>query len=168
MADNGTLILLKFEPELKGESQIKGSEGQIDILSWSWGMTQSGSAHIGGGAGTGKVSVRDVTLVKHVDSSSPNLVKQCCNGKHFDKATLSIFKAGESGGKKPLAYYTLKMKDGLISSVTTGEMDGGGRMVETIGLNFAAFEIEYDPQQAGGSGSGKIPAKWNIAKNDES
>jgi len=168
MADNGTLILLKFEPELKGESVINGHTGEIDILSWSWGMTQSGSSHIGGGAGTGKVSVRDITVVKHVDSASPNLVKFCCSGKHWEKASLTVYKAGSSQGKEPLAYFTVKMKDGIISSLTTGEMDGNGRMVETVGLNFAAFEIEYDPQVASGSGSGKIPAKWSIAKNSES
>jgi type VI secretion system secreted protein Hcp len=168
MSDNGTLVLLKFEPELKGESVIKDHVGEIDILSWSWGMTQSGSSHVGGGGGTGKVSVRDITVVKHVDSSSPNLIKQCCNGRHFTSATLTVYKVGEGAGDKMLQYFMVKMKDGLISSLTTGEMDGSGRMVETVGLNFAAFELEYTPQASSGSGSGKIPAKWNIAKNSES
>ena len=161
-------IFLKFEPELKGESVDKEHKDEIDVMSWSWGMTQSGTSHSGGGSGSGKVSVRDVTIVKHVDKASPNLIKQCCNGKHFTGATLVVRKAGGSSGDKPLPYFTLKMKDGLISSITTGEVDQDGRMVETIGLNFAAFEIEYDPQAATGSGSGKIPAKWNIAKNAES
>ena len=161
-------IFLKFEPELKGESVDKENKDWIDVVSWSWGMTQSGSAHTGGGAGTGKVSVRDVTIVKHVDKATPNLIKQCCNGKHFTSALLTVRKAGASDGKKALPYFKLKMKDGLVSSVTTGEVDQDGRMVETIGLNFAAFEIEYDPQAAGGSGSGVVPAKWNIASNSES
>ena len=36
---------------LKGESIDKTHAGEIDVLAWSWGMSNSGSAHIGGGAG---------------------------------------------------------------------------------------------------------------------
>jgi hypothetical protein len=33
-------------------------------------MANSGTAHIGGGAGAGKVSVQDLTLTKYMNSSS--------------------------------------------------------------------------------------------------
>ena len=33
--------------DLKGESQVKGFENQIQILAWSWGMSQSGTTHHG-------------------------------------------------------------------------------------------------------------------------
>jgi len=45
---------------VKGESKDKNHPQQIDVLAWSWGMSNSGSAHVGGGAGSGKVSVHDV------------------------------------------------------------------------------------------------------------
>ena len=35
-------IFLKFEPEIKGESMQTGYDGQIEILSYSWGVTQAG------------------------------------------------------------------------------------------------------------------------------
>ena len=34
-----------------GESKIQRHENEIDVLAWSWGMSQSGSMHIGGGGG---------------------------------------------------------------------------------------------------------------------
>ncbi len=34
---------------VKGESKDHQYKDQIDILSWSWGMSQSGSMHAGGG-----------------------------------------------------------------------------------------------------------------------
>ncbi|HKP55169.1 MAG TPA: type VI secretion system tube protein Hcp [Polyangiales bacterium] len=157
-------IFLKID-DIKGESVVDGHKDEIDVLSWSWGMTQSGSSHVAGGSGTSKVSVRDITIVKRVDRSSPNLIKLCCNGKHFTIAALTVRKAG---GDKPLEYFKMKLHNGLISSLTTGEVDQDGSMIETIGLNFAAFELEYDPQTKTGTGSGKVPAKWNIAKNSES
>jgi hypothetical protein len=50
------------------------------------GMANSGTAHIGGGAGAGKVSVQDLTLTKYVDSSSE---------WHEDKEHLGRFIAPE-------------------------------------------------------------------------
>jgi type VI secretion system secreted protein Hcp len=157
-------IFLKID-DIKGESVDGKHKDEIDILSWSWGMTQSGSSHVAGGSGTSKVSVRDITIVKRVDRASPNLIKLCCNGKHFNLALLTVRKAA---GDTPLEYFKMKLHNGLISSLTTGEVDQDGHMIETVGLNFASFEIEYDPQGASGAGSGKVPAKWNIAKNNES
>jgi type VI secretion system secreted protein Hcp len=157
-------IFLKID-DIKGESVDDKHKDEVDVLSWSWGMTQSGTSHVGGGSGTSRVSVRDITVVKHVDRASPNLMKLCCNGTHFKLATLIVRKAG---GKAPLEYLKLKLHNGLISSLTTGEVDQDGRMVETIGLNFAAFECDYTPQKPDGSGDAPIPAKWNIAKNNES
>jgi len=157
-------IFLKID-DIKGESVVDGHKDEIDVLSWSWGMTQAGSSHVAGGSGTSKVSVRDITIVKRVDRSSPNLIKLCCNGKHFTLAALVVRKAA---GDQALEYFKMKLHNGLISSLTTGEVDQDGAMIETVGLNFAAFEIEYDPQTKSGSGGGKVPAKWNIAKNSES
>jgi Type VI secretion system effector, Hcp len=73
-----------------GESKDKIHINEIDALSWTWGMTNSGSAHVGGGAG----SVQDVTLSKFVDSSSPKLMLVCCNGTHYPSAVLTVRKAG--------------------------------------------------------------------------
>ena len=67
-----------------GESQDKAHGKEIDILAWSWGMSNSGSAHVGGGAGSGKVSVQDLSVTKYIDSSSAQIMLSCCDGTHFD------------------------------------------------------------------------------------
>ena len=43
---------------------------EIDVLAWSWGMSQSGSMHMGGG-GAGKVNVQDLSFTKYIDKSTP-------------------------------------------------------------------------------------------------
>ncbi len=65
--------------DVTGESKDKVHTKEIDVLSWSWGMSNSGSAHVGGGAGSGKVNVQDIQVTKYVDSSSPKLMLACCN-----------------------------------------------------------------------------------------
>jgi type VI protein secretion system component Hcp len=50
-------ICLKIDG-VEGESSIAKHEGEIDVLSWNWGMTQSASAHISTGAGSGSADVQ--------------------------------------------------------------------------------------------------------------
>jgi type VI secretion system secreted protein Hcp len=58
---------------IKGESRDAKHKDEIEVLSWAWGLSQSGGATHGGGAGAGKVSVKDLTFTHHVDKASPSL-----------------------------------------------------------------------------------------------
>src|SRR6267378_4032700 len=111
-------MFLKLD-DIKGEARDATHKDEIQVVNWSWGMNQSGSMHTGTGGGSGKVKVNDLTFTKHVDKSSPNLIMACCTGRHFKESTLTIRKAGD----KPLEYLKIKMKDVLVSFVSTG---GGG------------------------------------------
>lgn len=154
--------LLKIEGA-EGESKIKGHEGEIDVLSWSWGMTQSGTMHVGGGGGKGKVSVQDISVTKNVDKASPLLIKMCCTGEHFETATLYARKAG----KDPLEYLKVTMTKVLISSINTGGTDAEEGPIENLTLNFKAFEVDYVPQKDDGSGDADIIFSFDIAADAE-
>jgi type VI secretion system secreted protein Hcp len=154
---------LQFDPAVKGESVAKGMEGQIDILAWSWGMSQSGTTHMGTGGGAGKVAIQDLSFTKYVDSSSPNLLAKCCTGEHFTTATLTIRKPG----KTPLDYLIIVFTDLIISSVSVGGSGGEERLTENITINFSKFEHKYRKQKTDGSGDSWIPAGYDIAKNAE-
>nr|WP_288106718.1 type VI secretion system tube protein Hcp [Limnobacter sp.] len=148
---------------VEGESVDKVHAKEIDISSWSWGMSQSGTTHVARGGGAGKVSVQDVTITKLVDKATPNLIKACCNGKHFEEAVITVRKAGE----KPLEYIILTMKDVLVTNVSEGGSGGEDRLSESITLNFAEFSYVYVPQKRDGGPEGKIEATFNIATNSE-
>lgn len=156
-------IFIKID-DIQGETADKAHPNEIQVLSWSWAMSQSGTSHSGTGSGAGKVQVQDLQFVKHVDKSSPNLIKMCCSGKHFQKADIVMRKAGGSA----LEYIKLTLKDGLIASVTMGGSHGEELLTETVTLNFASFSYVYLPQDAKGAGKGANTANWNIAKNSES
>ena len=147
--------------DLKGESVDDVHADEIDVLAWSWGMSQSGTTHIGKGGGGGKVNVQDISITKYVDKSSLNLMIMCCNGTTFEEAVLVVRKAGEN----PLEYLKITMKLGIISSISTGGSGGEDRLTENITLNFAEFESEYTPQMEDGSGDAAVVAGFDIAKN---
>ena len=155
-------IILKIEG-VDGESVIQDHEDEIDVLAWSWGMSQSGSMHVGGGGGAGKVNIQDVSLTKYVDKASPNLMRACCDGEHLPEATLTIRKAG----KDALDYLKIKMSPVLVTSLDTGGSGGEDRLTENVTLNFAKVEVGYTPQKQDGTGDAEISLIWNIEKNVE-
>ena len=100
---------------IKGESQDAKHKDEIDVLSWSWGVSQSGIAGHGGGGGAGKASFHDFTFTHHVDKASPLVMKACATGQHISDATITVRKAGET----PVEYLKIKLTDILISGVQT-------------------------------------------------
>jgi len=146
---------------LKGESKDSKHKGEIDVLAWSWGMSNSGSAHLGGGAGSGKVNVQDLSFTKYIDTSSPDMMLACCNGKHFDEATLIVRKAGE----KPLEYLKIKLTEVLVTSLSTGGSGGEDRLTENVTLNFAKVNLDYTEQTVTGGEGAKPKMGWDISGN---
>jgi len=144
-----------------GESRDDSHKKEIDVLSWSWGATQSGSGHVGGGSGAGKVHVQDLSITKYVDAASHLLLLDCCNGQHIKKGTLVVRKAGAT----PLEYVKLTMEEIIVTHIGTGGSGGEDRLTETVTLNFSKFKFEYTPQKADGSGDGAKEAGWDIAAN---
>jgi len=149
--------------DVKGEAQDKSHKEEIDVLAWSWGMSQSGTMHTGGGGGGGKVSVQDISITKWLDKSSPVLMQYCSTGKQFAEAILTVRKAG---GDSPLEYLIITMKDVIVTSISTGGSGGEDRLTENTSLNFSQYKVEYQPQKPDGSAEGgKIPWEFDIAAN---
>ena len=146
---------------LKGESVDHQHKEKIDVLAWSWGMSNSGTTHVGGGGGAGKVHVQDLSFTKYIDKSTPDLMLSACNGKHFDDATLVVRKAGE----KPLEYLVITMTEVLITSVSTGGSGGEDRLTENVTLNFAKVKVDYKEQLKSGGAGASPTMTWNIAEN---
>ncbi|MCO6456058.1 MAG: type VI secretion system tube protein Hcp [Pirellulaceae bacterium] len=154
-------MFLNIEGEIGGESQDKTHKGEIDVLAWSWGMSQSGSFHAGGGGGAGKANFQDISVTKWIDKSSPILMLYCANGDHFAKAVLTVRKAG----KNPLEYLLVEMKDVLVTAVSTGGSGGEDRLTENVTLNFREVAVKYKEQKSDGTGEAPKIFTWNIAEN---
>lgn len=154
-------MFLDIEGEIAGESQDSVHKDEIDVLAWSWGMSQSGSFHHGGGGGAGKANFQDISITKWIDKSSPILMLYTANGDHFKNAKLTVRKAG----KKPLEYLIITMKDVLITSVSTGGSGGEDKLTENVTLNFRECGVKYVEQKPDGGEGAKPEFKWNIAEN---
>lgn len=146
---------------IDGESVDKSHGKEIDILAWSWGMSQSGTFHAGAGGGAGKANFQDISVTKWVDKASATLMAKIATGDHIPKARLTVRKAG----KTPLEYVIIDMEKVMITSYSTGGSGGEDRLTENITLNFAKVKVKYVPQKEDGSGDAEIEFGFDIAAN---
>jgi type VI secretion system secreted protein Hcp len=148
--------------DIKGESLDAKHKDEVEVLSWSWGVTQSSSIGQGGAAGTGKASFNDFNFTHHIDKASPNLMKACATGHHVKEATITVRKAGKSQQE----FLIIKMNDIIITSVApsgSGEQDA--ITAENVALRFAKIDLEYRPQKADGSLDAGVHFKYDITAN---
>lgn len=149
---------------IKGESLEKGYEGQIQLQSWSWGATQTGSFAHGSGGGAGKVSMQDFHFDMETCKASPELLLHCCTGQHIPEAMLTCRKSGQKGEQQK--FMQIKFYDLLISSYSTGgNQSSQGLPIESISFNYSKMEMEYFEQDAKGATKPASKAGYDLKKN---
>jgi type VI secretion system secreted protein Hcp len=147
--------------DIKGESLDNKHPDEVEVLSWSWGVTQSGSLAHGGGGGEGKASFHDVNFTHHVDKASPVLMKACATGEHIKEATITVRKAGQ--GQQD--FLIIKMSDVIVTSVASSVDSEGAATAESVALEFAKVDLEYKPQKPDGSLDVGLHFKYDLKAN---
>ena len=156
-------MFINMGAKIKGEStdKVQGPKGDIDVLAWSWGMSQSGTTHMGGGGGAGKANFQDISFTKYIDKSTNGLMTALAKGSHIDKVVLLVRKAGE-GQKK---YLEITMQTVIVTSISTGGSGGEDRLTENVTLNFAKVKFAYAMQDSKGGVGADADFAWDIAAN---
>ena len=146
----------------KGEATDDKHKDEIDIESFSWGMTHP--VQLGGtGHSAGETTASQLVVTKTVCKASPNLMKFCMNAKVFPEVLLTCRKRGEN----PIDYMKIKMKNAMVGSLQDSGSGEGAPAHESVSFAFTAVEVEYTPQKDDGSADGAVTMKWDFAKNKE-
>jgi type VI secretion system secreted protein Hcp len=133
----------------------------IDILSFSFGATQTaviGAGSSGGEARAGRASVSDVTIMKVLDKTSPLLFDDCVTGNYLTKVDLIYDKPM---GDSQEDYFKIHMEDALITSI---QLSGSSENpVESISFAFSKVKVSYNPEEDG-SLKGFIDKGFDVLK----
>jgi type VI secretion system secreted protein Hcp len=132
---------------IEGESEAVGFEKQMQIESWSMGANNSGSAGLGTGLGSGKVSMQDFHFVIQNGKASAQLMLAVCKGNHIPQAVLSCRKTGGDG--TPYTYYKYTFNDLVLSSFQSGASQT--LPMEQVSFNYTKITLEYFQQKADGT-----------------
>lgn len=122
---------------IEGDARDSRHKGEIEILSFSWGVSNTGSV-TGGGGGAGKIIPQDFSIMKALDKATPKLFERMCEGSHIPEVNVSVGSASVKG--EQVEFLKIKLSDVLISSYQTGG-SGGALPTESLSFNFSSVDI---------------------------
>jgi type VI secretion system secreted protein Hcp len=147
---------------IDGEAEDAKHKNEIELESWSFGESNSGTHAGGTGGGAGKVQMQDFHFVMKVNKASPKLFLACATGEHIPDALLTCRKAG----KDQQEFLKYKFSDLMISSFQTGGSAHGDVVpTDQISFNFTKIEVAYAAQKKDGSLDGYLQAGYDLKKN---
>jgi type VI secretion system secreted protein Hcp len=129
-----------------GEAGDADHKGEIEVVSWSWGMKAPTSVMTG--QATSKSTMTELNIVKRVDQSTPTLMQFLRNHKIAPAAQLTVRKAGTT----PLEYFKIELTNVAVTSIRTESEES--ELVERVSLGFTKVKVSYTPQQSTGARGG--------------
>ena len=155
MAVNGYLYI----DGIQGPSTSRTDH--IDILSFTWGVSQNavyGAGASGKEAKAGRADFQNLVVTKVLDSTSPALFALCSAGAVLEKAYILYDKPV---GDKQSDYFRIWMKDALIVNQSIGAAQENAN--ETVSFAFQAVEVAYKPEKDDGTLDGALSKGYNLA-----
>ncbi len=120
-------IYLKLDG-IEGESQTKGFENQIKLITYNHNLTKRESGEVRG------TYIGGLTLTKPVDLATPGLYEHYCNGRTVKEGVLTLCRS-DKGAMLPFIIYTL-------TNVRISRMSNHGSATETVDLVYS--HIRWD------------------------
>lgn len=142
---------LKIEG-IKGESTDDKHKDEIDVESFSWGVSQTGTRS----GGVGKVALQDFHFAKLISKASPVLFQTCASGEHIKEAVF-VGEAANPRGPGGPTFFKATFRDVIVSSYQEA---GADTVQDQASLAYASVKTETTP----GAGAGIPPtATANVA-----
>ena len=114
-----------------GTLTIPAPFGSSPVVAWSWGASNSGSAHVGGGAGAGKANVQDLSITRYADGQTPLFFLKVATGQHLDTVVLV------DGST------TITLTNVLVASYSTGDSPDAKNTTRTENITFNFAQVAY-------------------------
>jgi type VI secretion system secreted protein Hcp len=151
------------------------SDAFIPVYGYGWGATNTGSLGGGGGGGAGRVTIADLSILKAVDASTPDLFLATARGTPLRDAVLDISAGplpagcitkgpgtpapGDTSPACPLALSLLLDRDVLVTGLAQSIAAGGGdQVLETLTVIFGRIKVRsWDAQ------GHPVEVTWDVA-----
>jgi type VI secretion system secreted protein Hcp len=151
--------------DVEGESTDATHAKEIELFQFSFGASNSVTIGSGttGSAG-GKMSASSFNITKRTDKASPILFTKCADGTHFEKAVVTLRKAGGTAGQQEYIHYTFEQV--YVESIQwSGSSGGDDTPTESVSLAYGKFTLGYSPQKADGTLDAEVKAGWDMTTN---
>ena len=148
--------------DIKGESLDDKHKDEIEVLSWSWGVSNPGSRGGGSGGGAGKATFHDLSFTHHIDKASPVLLKGVRDRPAYEGSDDHA-----SQGRQGPAGVPDHQDERRDHHQRLERREPGQPRRRASALAFAKVDLEYKPQKADGSLDAGLHFKYDIKGNKE-
>ena len=133
----------------------------IDILSYSWGVSNTstyGAGASGMEAKAGRADFQELSIMKVLDKTSPLLFDHCVTGNILP--TIDLF-YDKPVGDSQADYFKIELTDALITSV---QLSGSSENpTESVSFAYQKIVVAYNPEGDDGTLSGFIPKGYDTS-----
>jgi len=138
----------KVKGEWQRDSQVL-KPGDIQILSWSWGVQSPTDTWEG--TATGKRQFLELRVRKRADTATPILYSVLKTNEQLKSIKLMVFKAGSDLEDFP--YCILTVGEARITSMSTGPGEGESahELFDQMSFAFRKVQLSYNAQLPNGS-----------------
>jgi type VI secretion system secreted protein Hcp len=145
---------------IKGESEDTDHKNEIDVFSWSWGIEAKPSLAAGGKTGT--ATVRELRVVKRIDSASTALMQAVRSNEKVNEAVLTL-----RTGRTHHEYLKITIYDGRVTAVTidAGQPGGDAGLYEHVSFSFNQIQVVYAGQDKDGKPLGSMVYEDQFGKS---
>ena len=151
-------FFLKLD-QIDGESQDEKHKGEITVMSFSWGASQTTSVSGSGGSGAGKASLADLSIMKNYDVASTPLYKSLVQGTHIATGVLTAVKSGGSGDP----FMTISLAELFVTSI---QISGSSEVpMESVSFSYNQIKTQYAQQDETGKLEVKAAFTYNLKQN---
>ena len=166
MASAATDYFLKMDG-VTGESVAGSTQGAIQVDAFEWGAENKNNfASATSGAGAGKATLKEITIQKRVDSTSPVLFQKLGSGAVIGGMELIARKTTATGKQSIYMRYTFQPV--FVTSLSNAGSEGDDGLTETLTLSYGAVRLGYTKQDATGVPAGNVFGTWNQVTNTAS
>lgn len=102
----------------------------------------------------------DVSILKGVDSASPQLLIAIASGRVLEDAEIAFVRPGGSG----FAYFRILLEEVEISGLRANANAAADSLTELVTLRYARIAWEYTPQGPSGGPGTKVRGCWDVVR----
>jgi type VI secretion system secreted protein Hcp len=140
LGDNAGVAQAQGRPTNLQIEGLIGDMGPFEVTSFSWGVSNTGSASGGGGGGAGKVRFKDLTLKKYADAQTPRIQFACASGQHIESAVINL---ADNRGNSILRY---ELADVIVADSHIDVASTSDAPVEEVALVFQEVRMMVGSQ----------------------
>jgi type VI secretion system secreted protein Hcp len=137
-----TKIFMETNPPITGTAVDSSFPGAIELVSWGWGLFNSGDFNVGERI---QASIQQLTLVKNLDRASPRFYPYILEGNRLTAAEIKVMTTCLSPEQYNFPLMRIVLTNPLFTSANMGiRADVDGAPTETVSMVFSEICVEVN------------------------